>query len=261
MTPGTTSYGMPAAARHSSSSPPRPNTNGSPPFSRTTRRPARACSSISSWIRDCDTDAPRARLPTSIRVASRRARPSTSAETSRSCRITSASCSARSAFSVSSPGSPGPAPTSATDPRDCPGAEIDASIQRSAATVSPRRRCKAAPSRTAASYQRRRVPTSGSAARIRDRQRWNRPASAPMDSSSTDSMRSRTSRASTGATPPVDTAITSGERSTIAGTMKPESSASSTTFASRPRASAAAATRALIARSSVAATARTTSSS
>ena len=37
--------------------------------------------------------------------------------TSRSCRITSASCSARSALSVSSPASPGPAPTSTTEPR------------------------------------------------------------------------------------------------------------------------------------------------
>ena len=34
--------GMPAAASASASSPPRPNTNGSPPFSRTTRRPRRA---------------------------------------------------------------------------------------------------------------------------------------------------------------------------------------------------------------------------
>ena len=40
--PGTTSNGMPAAASASASSPPRPNTNGSPPFNRTTERPARA---------------------------------------------------------------------------------------------------------------------------------------------------------------------------------------------------------------------------
>ena len=41
---------MPACANASSSSPPRPNTNGSPPFSRTTRRPARACATSCSLI-------------------------------------------------------------------------------------------------------------------------------------------------------------------------------------------------------------------
>ena len=40
VTPGTTSKGIPAAARPRASSPPRPNTKGSPPFSLTTRRPA-----------------------------------------------------------------------------------------------------------------------------------------------------------------------------------------------------------------------------
>ncbi len=42
VTPGTTSNGMPAARSASASSPPRPNTNGSPPFSRTTVAPRRA---------------------------------------------------------------------------------------------------------------------------------------------------------------------------------------------------------------------------
>ncbi len=40
--PGTTVQGMSCAASSSSSSPPRPKTNGSPPFSRATRLPARA---------------------------------------------------------------------------------------------------------------------------------------------------------------------------------------------------------------------------
>src|SRR5262249_41025657 len=40
--PGTTTTGTPAWRRYSNSSPPRPNTKGSPPLSRTTRRPARA---------------------------------------------------------------------------------------------------------------------------------------------------------------------------------------------------------------------------
>ena len=40
--PGTTSKGTPASISASASSPPRPNTKGSPPFRRTTSRPASA---------------------------------------------------------------------------------------------------------------------------------------------------------------------------------------------------------------------------
>ena len=53
LTPGTTSNGMPASASVSASSPPRPNTNGSPPLSRTTRRPRRACWTSRSLISPC----------------------------------------------------------------------------------------------------------------------------------------------------------------------------------------------------------------
>ena len=63
LTPGTTSTGTPAARQASASSPPRPNTNGSPPLSRTTslpgqrlahqqrvdRRPAAACAARGAW--------------------------------------------------------------------------------------------------------------------------------------------------------------------------------------------------------------------
>jgi len=42
LTPGTTSNGMPACTSAAASSPPRPKTKGSPPFSRTTRHPSRA---------------------------------------------------------------------------------------------------------------------------------------------------------------------------------------------------------------------------
>ena len=48
--PGTTSNGIPAAASASASSPPRPNTNGSPPLRRTTRFPARPSSTSSSLV-------------------------------------------------------------------------------------------------------------------------------------------------------------------------------------------------------------------
>ena len=40
--PGTISNGTPCSARYSASSPPRPNTHGSPPLSRTTVSPSRA---------------------------------------------------------------------------------------------------------------------------------------------------------------------------------------------------------------------------
>jgi hypothetical protein len=46
LTPGTTSTATPARMHAKASSPPRPNTNGSPPLRRTTRRPAWAW-----WIR------------------------------------------------------------------------------------------------------------------------------------------------------------------------------------------------------------------
>jgi hypothetical protein len=50
VTPGTTSNGTPASASASISSPPRPNTNGSPPLRRTTVRPARACATSWAWM-------------------------------------------------------------------------------------------------------------------------------------------------------------------------------------------------------------------
>jgi hypothetical protein len=54
---------MPAARSASTSSPPRPNTNGSPPFRRTTRLPRRAARIMSAWIVSCRIDGRKARLP------------------------------------------------------------------------------------------------------------------------------------------------------------------------------------------------------
>ncbi len=52
--PGTTRHGIPWAVSTSSSSPPRPKTNGSPPLRRATRLPWRAPGvTASSWIRSC----------------------------------------------------------------------------------------------------------------------------------------------------------------------------------------------------------------
>ena len=52
-TPGTIRTPIPAATQASISSPPRPKTNGSPPFSRTTDWPRRArliiCSEMELW--------------------------------------------------------------------------------------------------------------------------------------------------------------------------------------------------------------------
>ena len=56
LTPGITRTGTPARRSASTSSPPRPKRNGSPPFSRTTRSPARAAAVIASlmsaWVAD-----------------------------------------------------------------------------------------------------------------------------------------------------------------------------------------------------------------
>ena len=75
-TPGTTSQAMPAASSASASSPPRPNTNGSPPFSRTTVLPAWPSSInralISAWERAWGGPPPPGelgRLPTSMSSA------------------------------------------------------------------------------------------------------------------------------------------------------------------------------------------------
>ena len=85
-------------------------------------------------------------------------------------------------------------------------------------------------------------------------------ASAPSRCGRNDSSRSRNRRVSTGASPLLPTATTTGERSTIAGMMKLDSSRSSTTFTGMLRRSACRATQALIACLSVAAIARRTPS-
>ena len=70
-TPGTISNGTPARASASASSPPRPNTNGSPHLSRTTFRPRRAYL-MSSRFRHVlgQIDWRQARLPTKNQRAS-----------------------------------------------------------------------------------------------------------------------------------------------------------------------------------------------
>ena len=70
VTPGTISYGISFSVRSSSSSPPLPKRNGSPPLRRTTRFPFRA-SSRSTWLMpSCGIVCLSARFPTFINLAS-----------------------------------------------------------------------------------------------------------------------------------------------------------------------------------------------
>ena len=109
--PGTTSNGTPASARAAASSPPRANTNGSPPFSRTTVPPARPRSTSSALMSAWGIVTRPGALPTLIRSACGGASSSSASTDSRSYTTTSARRSTSSARTVSSPGSPGPAPT------------------------------------------------------------------------------------------------------------------------------------------------------
>src|SRR2546421_76076 len=114
VTPGTTVTGTPAAVQASTSSPPRPNTYGSPPLSRTTNRPSRARVTrmrlLSSWARA----GPSGLFEASTSSPSGRSSSSSNPGTSRSATTTSASASSRRPLTVNSSGSPGPAPTRAT---------------------------------------------------------------------------------------------------------------------------------------------------
>ena len=110
VTPGTTSKGTPADASASASSAPRANTNGSPPFRRTTQRPRRPCSTRMALISSWGTGAEPGDLPTSMTSApfltsGRRG------AARRSCTTTSATDEGHGPRTVMSSGSPGPAPT------------------------------------------------------------------------------------------------------------------------------------------------------
>ena len=116
VTPGTTTNGTPARTHASASSPPRPNTNGSPPLSLTTRRPASARSTISALISSCVIVCAPGALPARTISTSGSSSSSSALGPSRSATTTSASASSRLPRTVISPGSPGPPPTSATEP-------------------------------------------------------------------------------------------------------------------------------------------------
>src|SRR5215813_10456555 len=114
--PGTISHSMPAWRTASSSSPPRPKMKGSPPLKRTTLSPSNPYSTSSRFISCWLMLGRPPRLPTLITLADDRISAEILALTSSSCRTTSADFKVFNAFSVSSSGSPGPAPTRYTFP-------------------------------------------------------------------------------------------------------------------------------------------------
>src|SRR5437764_2671052 len=114
--PGMMRKRRPAVVRAEASSQPRPNTKGSPPFNRRTRRPSRARSISTSLMSRCCGEGRPPRLPAEMSSAPARASFSTRASTSASCTMSSADATACNASTVKSRGSPGPAPASQTSP-------------------------------------------------------------------------------------------------------------------------------------------------
>ena len=110
-TPGTSVTSIPALSSATASSPPRPNTKGSPPLSRTTQSNRRPRSIRISLISSCAFRGEPGVLPTSTNSAHGAASANTPGSTSRSWTITSARASKDAAFRVNRCGSPGPAPT------------------------------------------------------------------------------------------------------------------------------------------------------
>mmetsp|Transcript_16984 Transcript_16984/g.50910 ORF Transcript_16984/g.50910 Transcript_16984/m.50910 type:complete len:226 (+) Transcript_16984:413-1090(+) len=107
---------MPRACRYATSSPPRPNTYGSPPLSLMTLAPASANVVSSVWISSCVRVWKPASLPTYTMRAPGCTSLRMSSDTSLSYSTTSAVCISRTARNVNSPGSPGPVPIRQTWP-------------------------------------------------------------------------------------------------------------------------------------------------
>ena len=237
--PGTTDTGRPAACSASTSSPPRPKTNGSPAFRRTTVWPSRTRRIISASMSRCAQLARPLRFPTEISSASRRARERIAGGTRSSCRIASASCSNRAARRVRRSGSPGPAPTMWAMP------VTDEVLRAESSSPSTTRR---APALSPASASLPAGPSTIRRQKARRSAGWEinalaclrkvcaRSARAPIRSGSAASILPRSTVASVGEAPPVDTATTTSPRSTIAGRMKSQSAGRSATFTGTPAA-------------------------
>ena len=158
-----------------------------------------------------------------MRLASRRAKSRISGATRSSNRITSAERSARKALSVSSSGSPGPAPTSVTWPAEaCAASRRRLRASRVVAVAAPSARGPARPAPG------RRTPPRSAAApaaarsgrRARRATPWRRRPSARSPTGSSASMRERMAWPNTGAAPSVEMPTTSGERLTMAPNWK-----------------------------------------
>ena len=153
----------------------------------------------------------------------------------------------RSAFRVRRSGSPGPAPTMWTTPSGAPAAPgrlTSPSMRSRAAASRPASTSSAtAPSKTRA-QKRCRCTGSGMTARTEARKLSAKRARRPRRAGRSASIRARRRRASTGEVPPLEMPITTGSRSTMAGTTKLDSPGRSTTLTGTPAARAASATRA-----------------
>ena len=112
VTPGTIANGMPSLANRHASSLPFPKTNGSPPFKRTTRFPARASASSNASISAGD----RGGVPTKCFSQPGRHHANTPGCTPGSHTTASAVSISSRARTVTKSGSPGPAPTRCTKP-------------------------------------------------------------------------------------------------------------------------------------------------
>ena len=172
----------------------------------------------------CRAELPSGSLPTSMRMASRRAYSRMAGLTRRSTTSTSADCRCCCAFSVMRSGSPGPQPISATLPTGALVRAAGGKLAVELAVGGSRRRRQARPCarRPAAG-----PPRCGGA---RPDRRWRRArggaapgarcATRPNWAGSQLSILALISRARIGAAPSVPMATTTGSRSTIAGMMK-----------------------------------------
>ena len=195
----------------------------------------------------CVTCSPKPFLPTSMNLASLLASSRTPRLTKRSWITTSASWSNRRALSVSSSGSPGPAPTKDTDPVSCSAPmcrakSVSKSRLRVLSLVPPLRRVG-----EKNSFQKlRRAKPSGSA-RTFERNELASLAKRPRSAGSMASTSAFICRARTGAEPSVPIATTTGSRSTTAGVIKSHASVRSKTLTMAPASRANNASSSLIA--------------
>mmetsp|Transcript_32823 Transcript_32823/g.65865 ORF Transcript_32823/g.65865 Transcript_32823/m.65865 type:complete len:203 (+) Transcript_32823:351-959(+) len=131
--PGMTLGSKPSRRNSSTSSPPRPNTNGSPILSLTTFFPSKSASTHHRKISRCASCAhPGSFLAT---LSSPFTSAKISADTRRSETTRSALCSDLRAATVNKSGSPGPAPTSDTSPILAPGSRCSGRFPRRCAST------------------------------------------------------------------------------------------------------------------------------